>query len=94
VLAKLGLHRRVVSGRIGAVQRREIEYVHEQAAALDVREKLVAEARARTGALDQAGNVGQHELALFALEGAEHGLERRERVVGHLGLGASQPSEQ
>ena len=49
--------------------------MHEQPAALDVREELVAEPGAGAGALDQAGDVGEHELAVVALERAEHGLD-------------------
>ena len=57
--------------------------------ALDVGEELVAEPRALGGALDQARDVGDHELAaLVVLDRADRGLERRERIVGDLGLGA------
>ena len=44
----------------------------EQAGALDVREEVVAEAGAAGGALDQPGDVGEHELAVLAVERAEH----------------------
>ena len=39
---------------------------------------------ALVGALDQARDVGDHELAVVAVERAEHRLERRERVGGDL----------
>ena len=68
--------------------------MHEQPAALHVREELVAEARALAGALDQPGDVGHHELAVVALDRAEHRLERGERVVGHLRLRAREAREQ
>ena len=68
--------------------------MHEQPRALDVREEVVAEAGAVAGALDQAGDVGDHELAVVAVERAEHRLERRERVVGDLRRRARQPREQ
>ena len=45
VLAELGLHRRVVGHRVGAVERLQVEHVHQQAAALHVGEELVAQAR-------------------------------------------------
>ena len=90
VLAQLRLHGGVVGDRVGAVERGEVEHVHEQAAALDVREELVAEPGAGAGALDQPGDVGEHELAVVALERAEHRLERGERVVGHLRARARQ----
>ena len=54
----------------------------------------MAEPGAAAGALDQAGDVGDDELALGALERAEHGLERREGVVGDLRGGARQARQQ
>ena len=68
--------------------------MHEQARALDVREEVVAEARALARALDQARDVGDHELALVAFERAEHRLERRERIVGDLRRRAREAREQ
>ena len=63
--------------------------MHEQAGALDVREELVAEARTLGGALDQSRDVGDHELAaLVVVDRADRRLERRERIVGDLGLRA------
>ncbi len=62
--------------------------VDEQPAALDVGEELVAEPGALGGALDQPGDVGEHELAVVDVDRAEHRLERRERVVGDLRRGA------
>ena len=43
------------------------------------------------GALDQPGDVGDHELAVVGVERAEHRLERRERVGGDLRLRAGEP---
>ena len=68
--------------------------MHEQPRPLHVGEELVAEAGAPARALDQAGDVGDHELALVALERAEHRLDRRERVGGHLRPRSRQPGEQ
>ena len=47
-----------------AVERREVEHVHEQPRALDVGEELVAESGALARALDQARDVGDDQLAL------------------------------
>ena len=91
MLAQLALDRRVVLHRVGAVERRQVEHVHEQPRALDVGEELVAEPGARARALDQPRDVGEHELALVGLDRAEHRLERRERVVGDLRPRARQP---
>ena len=48
-------------------------------AALDMAEETVAEARALMRALDQAGNVGEHELAPVDAHDAEAGMQRGER---------------
>ena len=91
---QLALDHRVVGTGIGAVERREVEHVHEQPRALDVREEVVAEAGAAARALDQPGDVGDHELAVVGLERAEHRLERRERIGRDLRLRARDPGEQ
>ena len=81
VQRQLALDRRVVGDRVGPVERAEVEHVDEQPGALDVGEELVSEPGAGAGALDQARDVGDHQLAVVELERAEHRLERRERVV-------------
>ena len=48
---------------LGRVARGGVDHVHEHAGALEVREELVPEADALGGALDQAGHVGDDELA-------------------------------
>ena len=64
---ELALDRGVVGERVRAVShrelRREVEHVHEQPRALDVREEVVAEPGAVAGALDQARDVGDDQLA-------------------------------
>ena len=94
VQLELVLDRLVVVDRIGSVERLEVEHVDEQPGALDVRQELVPEPGAAAGALDQPGNVGDHELAVVGLERPERGLERRERVVGDLGVRARQARQQ
>src|SRR5579884_3166361 len=94
VQAELVLDRGVVGHRIGAVERLQVEHVHEHARALDVGQELVAQPRPRAGALDQSGDVGDHELAILELERPEHRLERREWVPGDLGVRAGQAREQ
>ena len=44
-------------------------------------------------ALDQPGDVGDHELAVGGLERAEVRLQRRERVAGDLGLRAGERAQ-
>ena len=52
-------------------------------------------ARALAGALDQAGDVGDHELGVVVdAHDAEVRLERRERVVGDLRLGGRDDADQ
>ena len=64
---ELALDGGVVADRVAAVERREVEHVDEQPGALDVGEELVAEAGPVARALDQAGDVGDHELAIVDL---------------------------
>ncbi len=78
VRRELALDRRVVGDRVRLLAHRElggdVEHVHEQPRALDVREEVVPEAGALARALDQAGDVGDDQLALVAFEHAEHRL--------------------
>src|SRR5437764_9078874 len=46
------------------------------------------------GPLDQSRNVRDHQLTITPLERAEHGLQRRERVISDLWVGAREPREQ
>ena len=54
----------MVRDRVGAVERRQVEHVHEQPRALDVRQEVVPEPGAAARALDQPRDVGDHELAV------------------------------
>jgi hypothetical protein len=85
VALQLALDRRPVVHRIRAIQRREVEHVHEQTRPLDMCQEVVPEAGAVAGAFDEAGDVGQHELALVGLQRPQHRLEGGERIVGDLG---------
>ena len=53
------------------VDRREVEQQHEHARALDVAEELVAEPAALGRALDEPGDVGEHELVVAEAHDAE-----------------------
>ena len=69
--------------------------MEQHGAALDMAEEAVPEAGALVGALDQAGNVGEHEFAARrAPDDAELGRERGERIIGDLGLGARDGGEE
>ncbi len=64
-----------------------VDHVQEQAGALEVGEELVTEADTLARALDQAGHVCDGQLAAVrAVDDPENRRERRERIVGHLGL--------
>ena len=54
----------------------------------------MAEAGALGGPLDQPRDVGEHRLAVLALDRAQLRRERRERVVGDLRLRPRQPAQQ
>ena len=62
----------------------EINHVQQQAGAREVAQELVAEAGALGGALDQPGDVGEHEARLADAHHAERRIEGGERVVGDL----------
>ena len=61
-----------------------VDQVQQHAAALDMAEKPVAEAGAFMRALDQAGNVGEHEFAALRVHDAELRMQRGEGIVGDL----------
>ena len=57
--------------------------------ALDVAEEARAEPGAFAGALDQARDVGEHEVDVAGAHDAEVWMQRRERIVGDLRLGGA-----
>ena len=64
------------------------------AAALDMAEETVAEAGALVRAFDQAGDVGEHELAAVDRDDAELRMQRGEGIVGDLRLGCCDRREE
>ena len=71
-----------------------LDQVDQQAGALEVGEELVAEADALAGALEQPGDIGHGQLAVGAVDGAQHRVDGGERVVGHLRLGVRDAAQQ
>ena len=68
---------------------------HEQSAGpLDVAQELMAETPPFGGALDEPRYVGDHDLGVVETDDSEVGLQRGERVVGHLGLGRRDARDQ
>mmetsp|Transcript_20978 Transcript_20978/g.80913 ORF Transcript_20978/g.80913 Transcript_20978/m.80913 type:complete len:338 (-) Transcript_20978:524-1537(-) len=87
----LGLLDRIDLG----VERREVDDVQQQARALQVAQELVPQAGTFGRALDEPRNVGDDE-ALFRRDAhdTEVGVQRRERVIGNLGLGVRDRRDQ
>ena len=74
---------------------RRIEDVNQEARALEVSEELMPEASAVGRSLDEPGHVRNGQLpVLRAVDHAEDGLERRERVVGDLRLRVRDPPQE
>src|ERR1017187_505556 len=72
-----------------------VDEMDEQASALNMAQKLDAEARPQVRALDEPRHVGNNEgleVGLLAhSDNAQIGLESGERIVGNLGLGGRDP---
>src|SRR5262249_43431995 len=71
-----------------------IDQVDQRAAALDMAEEPVADARTLVRALDQAGDVGEHELLTLVADDAEIGGQGCERIGGDLRLGRGDTREE
>jgi hypothetical protein len=85
MLAKLRANYRVRGKGLGrALWRRQVNDMDQHPAALHMGEELVAEAGPMGSALDQARDIGENQLAIIGLEGAEDGVDGREGVVGDL----------
>ncbi len=69
--------------RIVAVR---VDQMDQHLAALDMAEEAVADACAFRRALDQPGNIGEHEFAVAVPHHAQLRAQRRERIVAHLGM--------
>src|SRR5690606_17411043 len=68
-----------------ALHRRHVHQVQQQPGAVQVAAELRAQAGAIGRALDQAGDVGDHEAAVrLDADHAQVRIERGERIVGHL----------
>ena len=88
---ELGLDDVEVAHRVAAgLERRAVDDVDEHRAPLDVAQELQAETLALARAGDEARDVGDREAARAGRDDTEVGDERRERVVGDLGLGRAE----
>ena len=68
--------------------------MHEEAGALDVTKELLAKAGAVARAFDEAGDIGDHELAVIQSCDAEVWRQRGEGIVGDLGTRARESREE
>ena len=85
VLLELCIDLVVVVDRVAALDARGVDDVQDELRALDVAQKVVAEADAIRRALDEAGDVRHDEaLLIVRLDDAEHGRDRREMILGNL----------
>ena len=91
VRGELPAERGQVGGRIGGGQ---IHHHHERPASQDVPQEPVAQALALGGALDQAGDVRDHEPIAVPARHAEVRGQRGERVVRDLGLRGGQAGQE
>ena len=95
VLRKLGLDGLKIGHRVPALGAGHVHHVDEQAAPVDVPQKVVAQAGALGGALDDAGDVGQNEgHPLLHVHHPQVGEQGGEVVVGDLGPGLAHHGEQ
>ncbi len=72
---------------LGHILARAVDQVQQHVAALDMAEEAVAQPGALMRALDQAGDVGQHEFMVVAADHARDRVQRGEGIVGDLRLG-------
>ena len=76
-----------VLDRIAPVDRRHVDDVHQHARALEMAEEAMAEPVPLVRPFDQSRHVGDDERAIARqADDAEVGRQRRERIVGDLGL--------
>ena len=71
------------------IARRTVDQVEQHPGALDVAQEAVADAGAFGRALDQAGDVGDDELAALVADHAELRAERGEGIIADLGGGVA-----
>ena len=90
---ELALDGSVVCDRIRAVERLQLQNVHEQPRALEVGEEFVAEARAGARSLDQTRDIGDYQLPVITIQGSEDRLQSSERIVRHFGMGARKAAQ-
>ena len=101
-ISGFALEPRAISGELvaddaigfGGIVGGGVDKVQQHARALDVAEEAVADPGALGCAFDQAGNIGEDELAALVADDAELRAERGERIIADLGLGVGDRIEE
>ena len=94
VLPQLGVDGVEVGDGVAALAAGHVHQMHQQAAAVDVPQEVVAQPGALAGALDDAGDVRHDEAgALVHIHHAQIGVQGGEVVVGDLGVGLADHAE-
>ena len=88
---ELGPHRLV--GLAGMFAGR-IDQMQQHAAALDMAEESISQSGALMRALDQPGNVGEHEFAALRAHDSELRMQGGEGIAGDLRLGRADDGEE
>ena len=79
-----------VGNRVAALAAGDVHHMNQQAAAVNVAQKFVAQARTFACALDNTGDVGHYKAcAAVYIDHAEVGVKGGEMVIGNLGIGAA-----
>ena len=95
VALKLGVYRLEILHGVAPLAAGDVHQVYQQPAAVDVPQKVVPQPGALARALDDAGDVRQHEgHVLVHIHHAQVGEERREMVVGDLRVRVGDHGEQ
>ena len=71
-----------------------VDQMQQHVATLGMAEETVAQSHPFVRALDQAGQVGEHEFALVDAHHAELRMQRGERIIGDLRLGRADRGEE
>ena len=95
VRRQLGLDHIQIRERIPPrLHRGQIDDMNQRGAAFDMPQKVVAEATAFTGPLDQPGHIGDGERDITRPDDTKVRHQRGERVVGNLGPSPAQGGDQ
>ena len=90
ILLELTVDNAIILDRITILKTaRHIDDVHNQSSALNMAQKLMAQATALARTFDKAGNIGDNIGVLAGTYHTQVGHERGKRIVGDLGTGGT-----